>query len=129
MTRQGGDVNTKTEREILAAHADQLNAGLRGADAYPAMTAEQQRTLTPLLQLAELLAELLIIVEPSPGFVQKLGQELALMAAQSQLSLFDRYRRGILVAAATLGSTLSVVGLVLFYRFRQRDTPPSTSMS
>lgn len=114
------------EREILAAHADRLNEGLRGRGAYPAMTSEQRRALAPLLQLAEWLAEALVLVEPPPTFVEKLGQELALAAAQSQLSLLERYRKTILVGAAALGSALSVVGLVLFYLFRQRDAARST---
>jgi hypothetical protein len=90
------------------------------------MTSEQRRTLAPLLQLAERLAETLVTVEPSPLFVQKLGQELARAASRSQLSLLERYRKAILVGAATLGSTLSVVGLVLLYLLRQRDAAQST---
>ena len=119
-------MDTQVEREILAAHADRLNAGLRGPAAYPPMTPEQQHTLTPLLRLAELLSEVLVLVEPSPTFVQKLGHELALAAARSQLSLLERYRKGIVVGVATVGSALSLVGLVLFYLFRQRDTAQGT---
>ncbi len=119
-------MDAKVEREILAAHADRLNAGLRGAAAYPPMTSDQRRILAPFLQLAEWLSETLVMVEPSPAFVQRLGQDLALAAAQSQLSLFERYRRAILVAAATLGSALSLLGLVLFYLFRQRDAAQTT---
>jgi len=70
-------MDTQVEREILAAHADQLNAGLRGPAAYPPMTGGQQHTLTPFLLLAELLSEVLVLVEPSPTFVQRLGHELA----------------------------------------------------
>jgi hypothetical protein len=120
-------MHTRTEKEILAAHADRLNAGVRGSAAFPPMTPEQQHVLTPLLQLAEWLSNVLVMVEPSPAFVQKLGQELALTAAQSQLSLFARYRKAILVLAATLGSALSLAGLVLFYLFRQRDAAQSTT--
>jgi hypothetical protein len=119
-------MDAKIEREILAAHADQLNAGLRGSAAYPSMTSEQRSILAPLLQVAEWLAEALVFVEPSPAFVQKLGQELALAATKSQLSLFERYRKAILVLVATLGSALSLLGLVLFYLVRQRDTAQST---
>ena len=118
---------TEVEREILAVHADRLNAGLRGSAAYPPMMAEQHRFLAPLLHLAEWLSEVLVMVEPSPVFVQKLGQELAQTAAWSQLSLFERYRKAILVGAATLGSALSLAGLVLFYLFRQRDAAQSTT--
>ena len=114
------------EREILARHAEQLNVGLRGKVAFPSMTSEQQSVLAPLLQLAEWLSDTLIAVDPSPTFVQKLGQELAQVAATSQLSLFERYRKAILVTVATLGSALSLVGLVLLYFLRQRDTARST---
>ena len=38
-------MDQRTEREILAAHADRLNAGLSGVAAYPSMTREQQRVL------------------------------------------------------------------------------------
>jgi hypothetical protein len=113
------------EREILAAHAEQLNAGLRGTAAYPPMSVEQQSSLVPLLQLAELLADVLILVQPSPIFVQRLGQELALAALKGQLPLFERYRKAILLGLATIGSTLSLVGLFKFYRLRQREAPQS----
>jgi hypothetical protein len=119
-------MDAQVERDLLADHADQLSTGLRGVDAYPPMTSDQRRALAPLLHLAEWLAEALVVVEPSPLFVQKLGQELALAAARSQLSLLERYRKAILVIVATLGSALSVVGLVLFYLFRRRETVGGT---
>jgi hypothetical protein len=122
-------MDARVEREILAAHADRLNQGLRGTAAYPQMTSKQRHVLAPLLYLAEILAEALVLVEPSPSFVQKLGQELALAATRSQLSLLERYRKAILVGAATLGSALSVVGLVLLYLLRQRDAAQSTPTS
>jgi hypothetical protein len=118
--------NAQVEADILAAHADHLNSGLRGSAAFPSMTSDQRRTLTPLMQLAEWLSELLIAVEPRPAFVQRLGQELALAATRSQLSLLERYRKAIVFGLATLGSALSLLGLVLFYLFRQRDTTRST---
>jgi hypothetical protein len=114
-------MNTQAEKEILAAHADRLNAGLKGPAAYPSMTSAEHRALAPLLQLAEWLSETLVMVEPSPAFVHDLGQELAMSAARGQLSLFERYRKAILVMAATAGSALSLTGVVLIYLFRQRD--------
>jgi hypothetical protein len=120
-------MNERITRKILAAHADQLNAGLRGPAAYPAMSAEQLLALEPLLELAEQLYQALTPVSPSPAFVRKLGYDLALAAARSQLSLIERYRRELLMAAAALGSALSVLGLVLLYLFRQRDTPGGIS--
>lgn len=119
-------MDSRVEREILAAHADRLNAGLRGSAAYPPMTSEQHHVLTPLLQLAEWLSDTLVMVEPSPAFVNRLGQQLALAATRGQLSLVERYRKVILVGAATLGSALSVLGLVLFFLFRQRNTAQGT---
>ena len=119
-------MDAKTEREILATHADRLNAGFRGSEAYPPMTSDQHNILAPLLHLAEWLSETLVIVEPSPAFVQKLGQDLATTATQSQLSVLERYRQAILLLVATIVSALSVVGLVLFYLFRQRGAAEST---
>jgi hypothetical protein len=119
-------MNEQIEREILVAHADRLNAGLRGAAAYPPMTADQRVALEPLLQLTERLYKILVPVEPSAAFVRRLGQELALAAGNTQLSLMERYRKVILVMAATLGSALSLLGLVLFYLFRQRQGARST---
>jgi hypothetical protein len=122
-------MNDRITREILAAHTAQLNAGLQGPDAYPAMTPRQRLFLEPLLQLAEQLYCTLTPVQPSPVFVRKLGQELALAATRSQLSLVERYRREILVTTATLGSALSLAGLVLLYLFRQRAAARSTPAS
>ena len=122
-------MNTQVERDILAAHADRLNTGLKGSAAYPSITSTQRRTLTPLLQLAEWLSEALVMVDPSPTFVQNLGQELAAVSARGQLSLFERYRKAILVMAATIGSALSLMGLVLFYLFRQRDETEGTPVT
>lgn len=122
-------MNTQLEREILAAHADRLNSGLRGSAAYPPMSSAQRSALAPLLQLAEWLSETLVMVDPSPTFVQNLGQELAVVGVRSQLSLFERYRKAILVMVATIGSGLSLVGLVLLYLFRQRDATESTPVA
>jgi len=116
-----------TEQEILAAHAERLNTGLRGADAHPPITSDQRSVLEPLLQLAEQLVRVLVPVEPSPAFVQKLGLELAQAAAWSQLSLLQRYRKAILLLLATLGSAFSLLGLVLYYFFHQRNPTQSTT--
>lgn len=119
-------MNEKVEREILAAHADWLNSGLRGPEAYPSVNSDQSQVLMPLFKLAEWLSETLVMVEPSPIFVQRLGQDLAMAATHSQLSLLERYRKAILLVVATIGSALSVVGLVLFYLFRQRGAAEGT---
>jgi hypothetical protein len=119
-------MDEKVEREILAAHADRLNSGLRGSDAYPSVNSDQRHALMPLFKLAEWLSETLVMVEPSPIFVQRLGQDLAMAATHSQLSLLERYRKAILLVVATIGSALSVVGLVLFYLFRQRGAAEGT---
>jgi hypothetical protein len=83
--------------------------------------------LVPLLQLAEWLSDALVRVEPSPIFVRSLGQELAEAAAWHQLPLFERYRKAILLLAATVGSALSLIGLVVLYLFRQRETVKGTT--
>ncbi len=120
-------MDTQVEREILAAHADQLNAGLRGTAAYPPMNSAQLSSLSPLLHLAEWLSDALVRVDPSPAFVHQLGQELAEATAQRQLSMFERYRKAILVVAATIGSAVSLIGIVLLYFFRQRGTAEGTA--
>lgn len=120
-------MNERITREILASHADRLNAGLKGSAAHPTMPPRQRSALEPFMQLAEWLYQALTPVEPSPTFVQKLGQELALAAAHGQLSFIERYHKKILVTAATLGSVLSLMGLVLFYR--QRATSRSTPLT
>lgn len=120
-------MDAQVEREIVAAHADRLNAGLRGPAAYPPMDSAQRHSLVPLLQLAEWLSDALVRVEPSPVFVRSLGQELAEAAAWHRLSLFERYRKAILLLAATVGSALSLIGLVVFYLFRQRETVKGTT--
>ena len=62
-------MNERIEREILAAHADQLNAGLKGTAAYPHITLDQLRAIEPLLQFTERLYRVFVPVEPSPIFV------------------------------------------------------------
>ena len=113
-------MDERIEREILAAHADRLNAGLEGLAAYPSMTSEQRHALEPLLQLAEQLYKVLVPIDPSPVFVRELGQELALVAARSQLSILERYRKAILVTAATIGSAMAALGLCLLLVPRRR---------
>lgn len=132
-------MNRITEREILTDHIDRLDAGLEGPAAYPPMAPDQRRALEPLLELAEWLYSVLVPVEPSPAFVLKLSKELALAAAdllipetaatkdRGQLTLIKRHRKPILFTAASLGSVLSLLGLVLLYMFRQRDTVRSTT--
>jgi len=115
-------MNPQTEIEILAAHADRLNAGFRGVAAYPTMIPEQQRALAPFLELAEWLAEALVPVEPSPLFVQRLAQLLIKAASDEQLPLLERYRRMILVTAATLGSAVPLMGLLLYFFWQRRST-------
>jgi ABC-type Fe3+-siderophore transport system permease subunit len=132
-------MNRITEREILTNHLNRLDAGLGGLAAYPPMTPDQRRALEPLLGLAEWLYSILVPVEPSPAFVLKLSKELALAAAdlltpataptkdRGQLALIKRHRKPILFTAASLGSALSLIGLVLIYMFRQRDTVRSVT--
>ncbi len=75
--------------------------------------------------MEELLAEMLTPVEPSPRFVQALGQDLVRRAARQPVRFVERYRRMIVVGLAALGSALSLAGLLLFYLLRGRARKPA----
>jgi len=65
--------------------------------------------------------DVLIPIEPSQQFVRDLGRSLGVAARRSRRSLVQRYRTGILIGAAIVGSLASVVGVgVLIMRQRSR---------
>ena len=113
--------------EILATHADKLNAGVNEEAAYLAMLSEHQDTLQPLLALARKVKDALAPVEPDPAFCENLRLSLLAAARQrlvSRLSstksqrptyLFRRHRREILIGAAAVGSVVSVAGIVAYW--------------
>jgi len=113
--------------EILASHADKLNAGTNEEAEYLATLPEHQDTLQPLLALARKVKDALAPVEPDPAFRENL--RLSLLAAAHQRSasrlsstkskrpvrLFRRHRKEILIGAAALGSVISVAGIVAYW--------------
>lgn len=116
-------IDEQTLIDILAAHADQLNAGLLQSIALLSVSAAQLAALRPLLQLAERISQALTPVEPSPVFIASLELELGREIHRPAQSLFTRYRKTTLVALATLGSAASVSGVVLLYLLRLRANP------
>jgi hypothetical protein len=114
--------------EILATHADKLNAGVNEEAAYLATLPEHQEdTLQPLLALARKVKDALAPVEPAPAFCENLRLSLLAAARQrlvSRLSstksqrpiyLFRRHRKEILIGAAAVGSVVSVAGIVAYW--------------
>jgi hypothetical protein len=113
--------------EILATHADKLNAGVNEEAAYLATLPEHQDTLQPLLALARKVKDALAPVEPDPAFCENLSLSLLAAAHQrlaSRLSstksqrptyLFRRHRKEILIGAAAVGSVVSVAGIVAYW--------------
>ena len=118
--------------EILATHADKLNAGTNEEAEYLATLPEHQDTLQPLLALARKVKDALAPVEPDPAFCenlrlsllavahQRLASRLSLRAegsakSQRPVHLFRRHRKEILIGAAALGSVVSVAGIVAYW--------------
>ena len=118
--------------EILATHADRLNAGTNEEAAYLATLREHQDTLQPLLALARKVKDALAPVEPDSAFCenlrlgllaaarQRLASRLSLRAEgstkfQRPVHLFRRHRKEILIGAAAVGSVVSVAGIVAYW--------------
>ena len=114
--------------EILATHADKLNAGTNEEAEYLATLSEHQDTLQPLLTTARKVKDALAPVEPDSAFCENL--RLSLLAAAHQRSasrltsstksrrpvhLFRRRKKEILIGAAALGSVVSVAGIVAYW--------------
>ncbi len=76
--------------EILATHADQLNADPDGETKYLAQLSERQDTLRPLLTLARKLKDALTPVEPDPAFREALRRSLLATAGQQLVSRLGR---------------------------------------
>jgi hypothetical protein len=112
--------------EILATHADKLNAGVSEEAEYLATLPEHQNTLQPLLALARKVKDALAPVEPDSAFCKNLRLSLLAAAHQRLASrpnsksqrpthLFRRHRKEILIGAAALGSVVSVAGIVAYW--------------
>lgn len=113
--------------EILATHADKLNAGRNEEAEYLATLPKLQDTLQPLLALARKIKDALALMEPDPAFCENLRLSLLAAARQQSASplsptrsrrpvhLFRRHKREILIGAAALGSVVSVAGIVAYW--------------
>jgi hypothetical protein len=113
--------------EILATHADKLNAGVNEEAEYLATLPEHRDTLQPLLAVARKVKDALALVEPDPAFcenlrlgllaaaLQRLASRLSSTKSQRPVHLFRRHRKEILIGAAALGSVVSVAGIVAYW--------------
>jgi len=125
--------------EILATHADKLNAGGKEEAEYLATLPEHRDALHPLLALARKVKDALAPLEPDPAFRKNLSLSLLAAArqravsrlslrtegsakAQRPVQLFRRHRKEILIGAATLGSVVSVAGIVYWIHTRSAKT-------
>lgn len=108
--------------ELLSAQADRLNAGQRGAAAFPAGS-EEDPSLVPLMELAERVQRTLAPVEPNPAFVGRLSRQLSMAMAEGSRAMSRRTRRAVLIVAATLGSAVSLASAVgvIVYLIRHRE--------
>ena len=113
-------MDTKQEREVLAAHADSL---VGGQDWTPSGFTRNDR-VQGLLDLAEQLQGILVPVSPDAHFRRRLHGELLLEAQQrqseSEASIFYQHRKGILIGAAAIGSVASVAGVAIAFLLRHR---------
>lgn len=113
-------MDTKQEREVLAAHADSL---VGGQDWSPSGFTRNDR-VQGLLDLAEQLQGILVPVSSDAHFRRRLHGELLLEAQQrqseSEASVFYQHRKGILIGAAAIGSVASVAGVAIAFLLRHR---------
>ena len=122
----------KVLAEILAAHADQLKKGQGKVSDYLAMFPDYWEELSPLLETAEKVKQVLEPVEPAPAFCQSLREDL-LAAGQRRLAegvpqLARSHGRQIIIRAAALGSAVSVAGAIAYF-IRSRATAETQSAS
>jgi DNA repair exonuclease SbcCD ATPase subunit len=115
-------MNRRELQKILADHADQL---IRGQDQTESLIQQynaEAQELAPLLRLAQRLQAVLVPVSPRAVFVQQLQEDLLHVDRQLTVAAPENERRPAWLGAATLGSLLSLVGLLLLLR-RQRARP------
>lgn len=111
-------------QDLLTAHADALNQGQESVGrllrSHPALPPGAR----PLLALAWQLKQTLVPVPVPPSFRVDLRQQLHAAASEDRpapmvVSTGGR-RRPLWMGAAALGSILPLLGLLLFWRRRQR---------
>ena len=98
--------------EALAAHPEGLPRGV-GTGTALLTDDEQQEEFAALLDLGRRLRAALLPVEPPAAFVRSLRREFVSQAARQAYATTDRDpRRTALVAAAAVGSLISVASVV-----------------
>jgi len=102
----------------LAQHADLLNAGEDRTSAYVRQF-DLGEEAASLLQLARSAKKALKPVDPRIGFREQLYHELMQLDPRYTLTATGRVGRKAWVGAATIGSLISLAGLVFWLR-RQR---------
>jgi hypothetical protein len=120
-------MNERIVADILAAHADRLNQGQRGAAAQQGVSAELLPAVRPLMRLAERIQSALVPVQPDPAFVRRVGKQLVATSSGGRKAMNERTRKAVIIGAAALGSLVSVasaVGVVIYLvRHRGRVRP------
>jgi hypothetical protein len=124
--------NDRRVDDVLAAHAEALIGHQEALDEAQ-VTDSERAQLASLFNLAEHLRESMPPVRPPSGFVRSLSRELS-RSAQYQIAAARRLRRGILIAAATVGSIISIASIVgaiilLVSRIRARSRASTSSTS
>ncbi|HSM58672.1 MAG TPA: hypothetical protein VK879_21135 [Candidatus Sulfomarinibacteraceae bacterium] len=113
--------------DLLSAHADALNQGQESVGrllrSYPALPPGAR----PMLALAWQLKQTLVPVPVPPSFRAELRRQLHTAAGEGRpapmvVSTGGRWRP-LWMGAAALGSLLPLLGLLLFWRRRQRTHP------
>ena len=103
-------MNKKLAIKALATHADKLIGRPESTQTID-MTDEERSQLTPLFQIAEQLHQSMPRIQPSAAFIRSLGREL-IEQTEYQLALKKRWRRTMVIGAATLGSLVSIASVV-----------------
>lgn len=105
--------------EILMTHADGLNQGIDQTQQLVEQYSDIFPELPALLRLGLLLKQVLIPIKARPAFArqlrqQLLGEKIALSAS------VPASKRHIWIGAATVGSILSVTGVIFFVLHRTK---------
>jgi hypothetical protein len=123
-------MDDRLRNEILAAHADVLNAGEDRSQDYVTMFPAQQGELMALFHVAALAKRTLEPVEPSANFRQQLGSSLT-QAAQERILPVTAHdqplvNRDLVIRAAAAGSALAGASvLALMWRSRAGRSQPT----
>lgn len=104
--------------EILAAHADALNRGDDNEASLLAGYPHYADEMRPLFYLARLLKGILVPVHPPAGFVSRLQHQL--VSVENAPAGWG-YSRFVVWAGALLGSTVPLLGLLLYVYRRYRQ--------